>query len=297
MAATYPITLVTAYFDTGRKSKHFARPFRAWMNNFVPHVRWPLVVFCDEQSLDMLKRMRGPRPATYFVTGFEEFAVYRWRDLYRDWVHRSPAAHVQHSVEIGMIYNEKCNFLRRAIDDNPYLSEMFFWCDIGCFREDSSKGVVDMRLSECGEWPDLAVCRTLPRDKTTLIRGARVGKGYPVCGRFFGGPLAPVREWCDHYYEHLAWRIRQGTFTYSDEWIMMSLYEKQPQAVHMLTERVVPWGRLISFLARRFWAGHYFKWYFLNGGRFVWGYFRSEFFRYLKNPRLLKGTVPYFFRR
>jgi len=80
VAGQYPLTLVTAYFELGGKSGFRENPYPRWIRNFLPLVRWPLVIFCDEQSVEMLKEARGGKPAVWHVTRPQEFYTYRYLD-------------------------------------------------------------------------------------------------------------------------------------------------------------------------------------------------------------------------
>ncbi len=273
---SYPITLATAYFDLGcKQTKYAGNPYPVWIGNFLPFVRWPLVIFCDEQSLDMIREMRGDKPAVYHVMRLEEFFVYKYWNLLKNL-----GTDEGLTAEYGLVMHEKHNFLRRALSENPFDSEMFFWCDIGSFR--FRGGVLfwsQFRLLESVEWPNLQVCRALPQDKVVLARQLYLGSPY-FKGGFFGGAMEPTRRWCDAYYRHLEQRAEKGTLICSDEWVMQSLYRGSPELVHVLPHDIGPWPRLVGLFIRLL-RGKYasnFKWYFLNGRRFPWKYLHRRIF-------------------
>ena len=279
-AGPYPITLVTAYFDLGCKQKKYAgNPYPGWIGNFLPFVQWPLVVFCDEQSLDMLKEMRGDKPAVWHVMSLEEFLCTKYWNLLKNLETDAGFA-----AEYGLVWHEKHNFLRRALSENPFDSEIFFWCDIGMFRfrQDTSLWRLPLkyfRLYEDVEWPNLRVCRALPQDKVILARTFYLGTPH-FWGGFFGGAMEPTRRWCDAYYQRLEERAEKGAFTCSEEWVMQSLFRRQPELAHVLPHDIDPWPRLVGLFIRLL-RGKYatnFKWYFLNGRRFPWKYFWRRIF-------------------
>ena len=263
-----PLTLVTAYFNVGAKPGHLAgNPYPGWIRNLLPFIRWPLVIFCDEQSVDMLKEARGGKPAVYHVTRPEAFYAYRYLDNLKRLPF--PAERAEAFVACSLIWHEKHHFLRQAMSENPFGSEMFFWCDIGLFRSER----FGLRLSESVEWPNLRVCRALPQDKVSLIliyTSARPA----IMGNFFGGAAEPLRRWCDIYYQCLERCSEEGTFELSDEYVMYSAREERPEAAHLLFHGRVPWLRLVVFaagLTGKEVSGH--RWYFLSGKRFPWKYF------------------------
>ena len=272
----YPITLVTAYFRINKREENSPRSYEEWMMNFLPYVHWPLAIFCDEQSLDGIKRLRGNRPAVYFVTRPEEFHSYKYQDIIQ--------AQCLNDAEVSMIWHEKHNFLRRALLENPFDSEMFFWCDIGCFRFSRdlpfwSVRRMQFRLFEDVEWPNLRVCRALPQDKVVLARQSYLGSP-SILAQFFGGAMEPTRRWCGAYYQRLEERAEKGAFTCSEEWVMQSLYRRRPELVHVLSSDTGPWPRLVGLFIRLLRGKHVsnFKWYFLSGRRFPWKYLYRRIF-------------------
>jgi len=298
----YPITLVTAYFELGGKPGCPGRenPYPRWIRNFLPNARWPLVIFCDEQSLDMLREARGDKPAVYHVTRPEEF--YAWR--YLDDLKRQsfPAWEgTEFCIARSLVWHEKHHFLRQALSENPFGSEMLFWCDIGQFRHSSDapwwpwqsalwKLLKWFILYEDIEWPNLEVCRSLPADKVILIRWPAIdGEDVGILSaKFFGGAVNSSRRWCDAYYRHLEEQRQSGDFTWIEEFAMRSCWLRRRELAHVIPHNFVlfrgncgpdyTWHFLNG---RRFPWKHFrlsFRWHFLNGGRFPWKYFCRRIF-------------------
>jgi len=281
----YPITLVTAYFELGGKQRHPGNPFPGWIRNLLPFVEWPMVIFCDEQSLDMLKEARADKPAVWHVTRMDEFFAYKhWGFLKQ----LEPA--MGFAAEHSLIWHEKCNFVRRAMLENPFGSEMFFWCDAGLSKVVHglpwwSIRRMQFRLFEGVEWPNLRVCRALPKDKVLLLK---YGSSPPILGGYFGGQSEAVHRWCDVYYQHLETRIRDGliTSTYYEEQVMYSLSVRRPNLAYILPHCPARWIWLVGFLIRAAGIRHaggkvnlsFYKWYLLSGGRFPWKYFYRRVF-------------------
>jgi len=188
------------------------------------------------------------------------------------------------SPEVALIYHQKCDFLRQALSENPFGSEMLFWSDIGQFRHEQKSRLVSalrlrFRLLEDMEWPSLRICRTLPQDKAVVaICSGFPVEDAPVTGRFFGGALKPARRWCDAYYQLLDETWRKGKVVYIDEWVMGRLRADGRAPVYTLPHNT-GWLRLATFLADRLVGGWLtLWWYLLTGRRFPWGYFCRVFF-------------------
>ncbi|MDD9817686.1 MAG: hypothetical protein OXU61_06080 [Gammaproteobacteria bacterium] len=318
----HPITLVTAWYKVAqrRRNESFVRPYEEWMRNLLSHIRWPLVIFCEEQSLDEIRRMRGDRPAVYFAVSPEEFVSWKYRDVFQDQFLAHPpdvdpfrALH----PEVSMIQNEKFNFARRAAAMNPFGSEMIFWCDIGTFRATVRSDGQMFRLSERIEWPNLRVCRALPRHKVaitvvnypgpppwtpdppwisdfwTLDRLSGKGSApddrpseLAVGAAFWGGSSEAVIRWGDAYYECLERRVREGRLVLTEERLMSEVCIAQPELVHLVHRSDVPWGRNTGEA-----CWEWFRWYYLSGGKFPLGYLCGEVLLRLGNARFIKWLV------
>ena len=235
----YPITLVTAYFELGGKPDYpeLANPYPRWIRRFLPCVRWPLVIFCDERSVDMLKEARGDKPAVWHVTRPEKFYVYKYLDDLKRL--QFPVERTEAFITRSLVWHEKHHFLRSALSENTFDSEMLFWSDIGQFRHNPRAPFRSIWrrifcLFEDIEWPSLEVCRALPEDKVVLVDSE-------VCdamgGAFFGGAVKPARRWCDAYYRHLERRKRNGAFTSREEYVMVSCWRRQPEFAHVISSR------------------------------------------------------------
>jgi len=308
-----PLTLVTAYFamddsSAPRPDGRTSRDYHQWMANFLPVIKWPLVVFCDQQSADIIKRLRGGKPAVYHITRLEEFSIHRHRHELR--------AHIAQRclgfpADLSLIYHEKANFVRRAMDENPYHSEMFFWCDIGMFR--APKGWAVFQPSERIEWPNLRVCRTASGNQTAFFADSGVvhKRARPwLKGTIWGGGSKPMRRFCDDYYRFLERRMRanptapgravpKGMGYHTEEVIMNLMRESGDFNMRVFTIDDIRYLRALKRLVARVQpppgaspaapnpviappplqnraiddlrpVAHFLMFYCLNGGRFPW---------------------------
>ncbi|MDD9886633.1 MAG: hypothetical protein OXU83_05670 [Gammaproteobacteria bacterium] len=302
----YPITLVTAWYKIRRRGASSFRPYEEWMRNLLSHIRWPLVVFGEEQSLDEMRRMRGDRPAVYLAVSPEEFLVHKYRRVFQDQCPDRPDRSGSLDPNLAMVWNEKCNFARRAAGMNPFGSEMIFWCDVGLFKATASYNEQVFRLSERIEWPNLQVCRALPQDRVAIpvvnypdsppgLSGPPPGNGpapddgqpaLAVAAGFWGGSSEAVIRWGDAYYECLERRVREGRFVLVEEPIMGEVCIARPELVHLIPRSAVSWGGAAGEMS---WT-HY-RWYYLNGGKFPLGYLCREVLPRIGDWRFIKWLV------
>jgi hypothetical protein len=64
-----PATLVTAYYPLSKGSKHSLKKYRKWMDNFLPHVQAPVVVYLppDPEIHAIARELRGNLPLLIHV--------------------------------------------------------------------------------------------------------------------------------------------------------------------------------------------------------------------------------------
>lgn len=154
-----PLTLVTAYYqvEDPLRPDRTLRDNKDKMSKLLPFIKWPVAVFCEAELVGTINSLRGDKPTMIYVTPREDFLVWRHREILQAHnAQRQPGF----AVDLSLIYHEKANFVRRAIIDNPYQSEMFLWCDMGLMRGSKDRWTTNvLRLSERIEWPNLQACR------------------------------------------------------------------------------------------------------------------------------------------
>ncbi len=224
-------TIVTAYFNIP-KSKANHATYIQWMQNMLV-IQNRMIIFCDESSAELLKSLRKGNPcATIIVeTTFEEFYCYKYIDIFRA-QHEIDHEKNIHSVELYLIWNEKSNFLKMAIEIEKLFkaphNDKFVWCDIGCFRMPNTKFL---------QWPDAS---KMPDDKMLLL------EVYPlncsddtsvlpdltrlnhIGGTIFAGSSDAILKWHDAYFAMLEHLYAMGRFVGKDQTIMSSVYIDKP---------------------------------------------------------------------
>jgi hypothetical protein len=151
-----PLTLVTAYFDFGTRSKHSTSQYDAWMRNFFPIAPAPMVVFTTEPSLAYLRDLRGPHPTAFVLYGsiWDVPPAGYYRGAFEAQRALDPEADM-HFPELYAMWSAKAWFTAAAAAADPFSSEFFVWVDAGVFRTQPfpgwpSLGKVAGALRACG---------------------------------------------------------------------------------------------------------------------------------------------------
>jgi hypothetical protein len=126
-------TVVTAFYAF-KKSKHSIDKYLDWIGNFFQACASPVVCFTDDASLELLRS----RVKTVGTTIVNTMPFRGWR-IVRDiqWENQvviDPERAI-HGPELYGVWALKQEAVMEAIAQNPFRTQTFVWCDIGCFRD------------------------------------------------------------------------------------------------------------------------------------------------------------------
>jgi hypothetical protein len=134
------VTIVTAYYRI--ESKHSDDEYDHWISNIMS-ITDPMIIFTSEDLAPNLKRQRAhskdltkiviqPLSESLMGTNYS-------REFWNGEFKKDPEAFRHKSVELYWIWNEKPNWLKQAVEMNPFHSSFFAWVDIGYLRENKNK--------------------------------------------------------------------------------------------------------------------------------------------------------------
>jgi len=224
-------TIVTAYFNL-EKSKASHETYVDWMQNMLI-IDNPMIIFCERESFGMINKFRENRieKTHIIITTFEDFYCFRYGKSFDEHFYKDTEQRVGHGVLLYMIWSEKSNFLKRAIELNPFNSEYFLWVDIGCFRRPNTDFI---------NWPNPERISQMPKNKVLLLSvqpftdfelSCKTKDELPlfqftnrIGGTIFGGGKEILLKWHTLYYDMLEHFISIDRFIGKDQSIMNSVY-------------------------------------------------------------------------
>jgi hypothetical protein len=224
-------TIVTGYFQL-EKSKASHGIYLTWMKNMLA-MNNPMIIFCDEKNIDIIRALRKENMSKTKIikTNWDEFYSYRYINFFIQHQQLDTEVNRGHNAYLYMVWAEKSNFLKRAIEMNPFSTEYFLWVDIGCFRKPNTQYL---------HWPNPKRIQEIPHNKVLLLsvypfteEELSVSKihdlpsfqfinriGAPI----FGGGKDILLTWHKKYYEMLENFIHMDRFIGKDQSIMNSVY-------------------------------------------------------------------------
>jgi hypothetical protein len=224
-------TIVTGYFQL-ETSKASHQIYSVWMQNMLA-IKNSMVIFCDEKNINAVRELRKDNMANTVIlkTRFEDFYTHRYINNFIQHQQLDTEVSRGHNVYLYMVWAEKSNFLKRAIEMNPFSTDYFLWVDIGCFRRPNTEFL---------RWPNPKRIVDMPKDKVLLlsvypftpeelsVSSVEDLPSFQFTNRIgapiFGGGKEVLLTWHKKYYEMLENFIRMGRFIGKDQSIMNSVY-------------------------------------------------------------------------
>lgn len=259
-------TIVTCYYRF--PSKHAYSSYDSWMHNMLTTIDTPMVIFCDEDWVEPLTELRK---------GFEaktKIIVRKWNEMYcasprflpywRFDHSRDSEAHY-HNELLYILWNEKSAMVNDVINMNPFKTDFFCWCDIGCFR-DSNTAYMYKR------WPSNDFLNSAAQDKMFLLNIEPFQNGEldilenglthsfegknRVGGTIFLGHKDVWHQWCNVYYTVLDRYLECKYFAGKDQNVMATVVALHPSLVKLVTptrniEDGDPWFYLQRYFLKR----------------------------------------------
>ena len=239
-----PATIVSAFYTMN--SKFPSGQYMKWIETFLSNIPCHLVFFTDEELIPLFTQMRQAHlSTTLFValpreqwTAYTQYGKPFWEQ--QKTLDREAAIH---SADLYAIWYEKMEFVRRAIERNPFGHTRFIWCDAGAFRYPEW-------IPQLQTFGGPGIASVVPSGKITLLQVEpfveedmedftldRIGK-FDTVNRIGGGIQAGTidawTKWIPLYNAKLEERVGRGMFVGKDQTILASLVLQYPSLVHMV---------------------------------------------------------------
>lgn len=229
--STHPTTVITAFFQFD-KSKHSSSEYKSWINNFLPHVATPMVVFTDKESSAFIKNVRNGHPIfllVYDTVWDMPSPISSRKHRYQNDQYELDPEKTIHSADLYATWNSKAWMVSYTTELNPFNSTYFYWVDIGAFR---SQGMRRAR------WPDFNLVDEMFKHGTVnrlhvfvtqnllfdedddRLAYTDLSKIDLIVGGFFGGTRQAVSWWSNMFYETHDAMMDKGYFVGKDQTIM-----------------------------------------------------------------------------
>ena len=235
-------TIVTGYFTI--PSKFSDKQYWDWIVNFLS-LNCHMVIYTDSINYDKIKASRSEHNTKIYLRELKDFYVYKYINYWNYCKTIDPEKY--HTPELYMIWAEKSFMVLDTVQNNPFNSDYFMWCDMGSIRTKSM-------LQDIISFPSLNnIQKLISKDKIFLsvidpfkqdeyvldkdgISTKLIDKNKSrIQGGFMAGYKSVWKEWAELYEKELQLFIKTDTFGGKDQYIMNNIYisKKNESFIHL----------------------------------------------------------------
>ena len=239
------LTIVSSYYKI--KSKHKPREYIDWLNN-IAKINKSIVFFSNKKFMPHLKRIRPKKfhnKTVFNTVEIEDFYSYKHflKEFTDSW--KVDFEKSYHTIPLYLIWAEKCNFLKKVIEDNYFNSTCFYWIDAGLFREkkemhkyienwpSTKKCYEDQRLL-MGQVRNISYIEKQKIINFDIDSHIYLQKHINVAGNIFGGQAKSIIKFINLYYDSLKLFINKNIFIGKDQNIFTYISLSYPEIVKLV---------------------------------------------------------------
>lgn len=220
------VTIVSAYYIV--PSKHSPVQYKSWITNFLK-VQSPIVLFVSPEYSQLIRKLRGGLPLLLIEQEFQE--CYMWKTYEKQWNEQlalDEFAHVGHSPELYAIWANKHKWVIEAIQQNPFNTSYFVWCDSGAFREEYENPTIYLKFpQEYAFTPGKILCLAVNSCNSAHSSNIEPCKCI-IGGGIWGGDMQACETFSKSYEKMLNVYFNKQIYAGSDQNIMASLTREEP---------------------------------------------------------------------
>jgi len=235
------ITLITGFIKI-EKNKYNS-DYVKWISNFLLNLNKNVIIFTSIEYYQLIKKLRENYEDKTFIILIKIEDLYMYKNhleyLKKDYIRDHEKSY--HNIDLYMIWNEKLKLVERGMNINPFKTNNFCWCDIGCVRNE----IYIKKYIETFPNPTKMI-----EDKIYMINVdynfSNDDFKYPydnkyrtisniIAGTFFIGNEKNMRKMIDLYYnEIMSYYIKNNLFIGKDQTLYVSLYLKYPHLFKLI---------------------------------------------------------------
>ena len=132
------LTLTTCWYNF--KNKFTPEIYQKWISNFINYVEnFNLVIYTDKNSIDIFKNFDLSDKVKIVVYEKEDWELHPLDSKLEKSYQKNKYLNRMVQKEVIMLWLQKTYFVKKTIEEKYFETEFYGWCDIGYFRDSTSK--------------------------------------------------------------------------------------------------------------------------------------------------------------
>ncbi len=237
------VTIVSCYYKV--PSKHSSSKYEEWINNFLKDSLFNIIIFTSYELMDFFSKYHNQNKNVILVIKeFEELRIYKEYKTIWDYQHYIDNQKNIRTKHCYAIWNSKLDFLKEAIELNPFKSDKFIWNDIGAVRDNLHK------------------CYLIKYPKYDLISNNKIDiimiKDFDNYEQkyfqdeihfsgMYGGSIKDIMRFYDLYYKMFDKYLKNGYFIGCDQQLISSVYLENKDLFNPIETFNYDWFYLLKY--------------------------------------------------
>jgi len=243
-----PLTIITAYFDLGKNSKkgpEGSNKYLKWIPSLLSY-SGPMIIFVDSKTIEYIKTIRNGLPTIIVPSEIEDLMCNKYSGKFQlqkgPW-YKSLGDGNANEDKLGIIWNEKLNFLRQGIELSTFDTPYYAWYDIGYIRNGNkipSSWPSESKLRMGGEKVNLLTfspksdwCQ-FPYHRNEKLSYEEPPHGVMLTGGFILGTPEALKKFYTLFYNTLDEMVAQKEYTGNEQFTFSKCYCKNRDLFNLI---------------------------------------------------------------
>lgn len=229
------VTVVSCYYKIPSKHNHFN--YKIWINNLLLNIKCNIIIFTSLELVNFFKNIKNNNKDLKLIIIIKEindldilkkYDLDFWNNQYL----LDPTPNIGRTKECYIIWNSKMNFIKEAIELNPFNSDKFIWNDIGSMRNNYFSNFIShypLYNNISSDKLDIALLSDYT-DKSQIYYQNEIH----LSGSIFGTSKDIFLKIIDLYYIFFDEYVKQNLFIGCDQQILSTLYIRYPELFNLI---------------------------------------------------------------
>ena len=244
-----PLTIITAYYDLGKNSKKGPKgssKYLKWIPSLLSY-SGPMIIFVDSKTIEYVKTLRNGLPTIIVPSEIEDLMCNKYSGKFQlqkgPWYKELGDGNANED-KLGIIWNEKLNFLKRGIELSTFNTPYYAWYDIGYIRNGNkipSSWPSESKLRMGGEKVNLLTfshksdwCQ-FPYHRNGKLSYEEPPHGVMLTGGFILGTPEALKKFYTLFYNTLDEMVAQKEYTGNEQFTFSKCYCKNRDLFNLIT--------------------------------------------------------------